>query len=220
MRDNSDVRFAFVSGGKDPDEVLKTGGENAMKRIIDSATPLIDFLWETTNKNYLVSTPGGRSQAEKYLKSQIEKIVDVDFKREIENEYNSRKFNQWHKWKKNKDNTPQIDLPPVDYITQKTLVYIVNAYPELVERYGEFLSSLNIDFDAQTNNDSLLDIKAAERYIVSLKLQRYIQKLNKDKKEFIQMALSGNAGAKSQIEKIDSDIKTANEKLESLINIE
>ncbi len=220
LRDNSVVRFAFVSGGKDPDEVLKTGGENAMKKIIDSATPLIDFLWDTTNKTYLVSTPGGRSQAEKYLKSQIEKIVDADFKHEIENEYDSRKFNQWHKWKKNKENIPQIDLPPVDYMTQKTLVYIVNTYPELVERYGEFLSSLNIDFDTQTNSDSLLDIKAAERYIVSLKLQRYIQKLNKDKKELIQMALSGDSGAKSQIEKIDSDIKTANEKLESLINIE
>ena len=38
--------------------------------------------------------------------------------------------------------------------------------------------------------------------------------------QFIQMALSGDTGAKSQIEKIDSDIKTANEKLESLINIE
>ena len=26
LRDNSDVKFAFVSGGKDPDEILKTGG--------------------------------------------------------------------------------------------------------------------------------------------------------------------------------------------------
>ena len=220
LRDNSDVRFAFVSGGKDPDEVLKTGGENAMKRIIDSATPLIDFLWETTNKNYLVSTPGGRSQAEKYLKSQIEKIVDVDFKREIENEYNSRKFNQWHKWKKNKDNTPQIDLPPVDYITQKTLVYIVNTYPELVERYGEFLSSLNVNFDAHSSNDLNLDLKSSEKYIVSLKLNKYIEKLKNDKKELIQMALLGDIGTTTQIEKIDNDIKIANEKLEELINME
>ena len=222
LRDNSDVRFAFVSGGKDPDEVLKTGGENAMKKIIDSATPLIDFLWDTTNKTYLVSTPGGRSQAKKFLKSCTDKIVDIDLRKEAENEFFNKRKIKWndYDWNKRKDDTQQIDLPSVDDMTQKTLVYIVNTYPELVERYGEFLSSLNIDFDTQTNNDSLLDIKAAERYIVSLKLQRYIQKLNKDKKELIQMALSGDSGAKSQIEKIDSDIKTANEKLESLINIE
>ena len=190
-----------------------------MRKIIDSATPLIDFLWDTSNKTYLVSTPGGRSQAEKFLKSQIEKITDNDFRREIENEYNSRKFNQWHKWRKNDNKTPQIDLPSVDDITRKTLVYIVNTYPELVERYGEFLSLLNIDFDSDVSNESKLDLKSAEKYIVSLKLKHYIEKLQSDKKELIQLMLSGDSGVKSQIEKIDSDIVSANEKLETLINI-
>ena len=45
LRDTSDVKFAFVSGGKDPDEILKTSGENAMRKIIDDAVPLVDFLW-------------------------------------------------------------------------------------------------------------------------------------------------------------------------------
>ena len=219
LRDNSDVRIAFVTGGKDPDELLKSGGESAMRKIIDSATPLIDFLWDTTNKTYLVSTPGGRSQAEKFLKSQIEKITDNDFRREIENEYNSRKFNQWHKWSRDNNKTPQIDLPSVDDITRKTLVYIVNTYPELVERYGEFLSLLNIDFDSDVSNESKLDLKSAEKYIVSLKLKHYIEKLQSDKKELIQLMLSGDSSVKSQIEKIDSDIVSANEKLETLINI-
>ena len=61
-------RFAFVNGGKDPDEILKTSGESAMRKIIDDAVPLVDFLWEITNKKFLTNTPGGRSQAEKFLK--------------------------------------------------------------------------------------------------------------------------------------------------------
>ena len=220
LRDNSDVRFAFVTGGKDPDEVLKSGGESAMRKIIDSATPLIDFLWQTINKNYIVSTPGGRSQAEKFLKSQIEKITDIDFRREIENEYDTRKFNEWHKWRKNKDNAPQIELPAIDDMTKKTLVYIVNTYPELVERYGEFLSGLNIDFDSEIVTDAKLDLKSSEKYIVSLKLNRYIDKLKNDRTALIQMALAGDSSAKDQIIKIDSDIASANEKLENLMNME
>lgn len=220
LRDNSDVRFAFVTGGKDPDEVLKTGGESAMRKIIDDATPLIDFLWQTTNKNYLVSTPGGRSQAEKFLKTQIEKITDIDFRREIENEYDTRKFNEWHKWRKNKDNAPKIELPSVDDITRKTLIYIVNTFPELVERYGEFLTSLNIDFDSDEMTDAKLDLKSSEKYIVSLKLNRYIEKLNNDKKELVVQMLAGDAGAREQIAQIDSEIASANEKLENLINID
>ena len=68
LRDNSEIKFAFVTGGKDPDEILKNSGESAMHKIIDSATPLIDFLWDNVNKNYLINTPGGRAQAEKFLK--------------------------------------------------------------------------------------------------------------------------------------------------------
>ena len=220
LRDNSDVRFAFVTGGKDPDEVLKTGGESAMRKIIDSSVGIIDFLWETTNKNYLVSTPGGRSQAEKFLKNQIEKITDIDFRREIENEYDARKFNQWHKWSKKKNDTTNIELPPVDDVTKNTLVYIVNKFPETVEQYGEFLSSLNIDFDAENITDFNFDTKSAEKYIVSLKLQRYIQQLNQELKEILPLALSGDTGAAARMNEIKNEIKSANENRDKLINIE
>ena len=220
LRDNSDVRFAFVTGGKDPDEVLKTGGTDAMKKIINSSVGIIDFLWDTTNKNYIVSTPGGRSQAEKFLKSQIDKIVDTDFRREIENEYDSRKFNQWHKWSKKKNDAADIELPSVDDVTKNTLIYIVNRFPEIVEQYGDFLSTLNIDFDAHVVNELNFDAKAAEKFIVSLKLQRYITRLNNDKKSVLQLALAGDAGAGGLIKDLDDELKSANEKLEKLMNME
>ena len=220
LRDNSDVRFAFVTGGKDPDEVLKTGGTDAMKKIINSSIGIIDFLWDTTNKNYIVSTPGGRSQAEKFLKGQIDKIVDTDFRREIENEYDSRKFNQWHKWSKKKNDAADIELPSVDDVTKNTLIYIVNRFPEIVEQYGDFLSTLNIDFDTPVVNELNFDAKAAEKFIVSLKLQRYITRLNNDKKSVLQLALAGDAGAGGLIKDLDDELKSANEKLEKLMNME
>ena len=220
LRDNSDVRFAFVTGGKDPDEVLKTGGMDAMKKIIDSSVGIIDFLWDTTNKTYLTSTPGGRSQAEKFLKGQIDKIVDTDFRREIENEYDSRKFNQWHKWSKKKNDAANIELPSVDDVTKNTLIYIVNRFPEIVEQYGDFLSTLNIDFDTPVIVELNFDAKAAEKFIVSLKLQRYIARLNNDKKAVLQLALSGDAGASTLIKDLDDELKSANEKLEKLMNME
>ncbi|MDR0727048.1 MAG: DNA primase, partial [Rickettsiales bacterium] len=42
LRDNSDIRFAFMPHGADPDDVLKSsGGIDAMKKVIDSAQPLV-----------------------------------------------------------------------------------------------------------------------------------------------------------------------------------
>ena len=106
LRDNSDVKFAFVTGGKDPDEILRKEGKSGMENIINNAIPLVDFLWNIANKNYLVNTPSGKVQAEKFLKSHTDKITDNLLKSEYEHEYDKRKFNEWHKWKKSRSPFP------------------------------------------------------------------------------------------------------------------
>ncbi len=217
VRDNSDIRFAFVSGGKDPDEVLKSGGVDAMQKIINDATPLVDFIWDLANKNYIVATPGGRTQAEKFLKNKTEKIADPDLRREYEQEYNSRKFNQWHKWKKdNKKDAPVV--PQIDDLTQNTLVFITNKFPEIAERYADFLATLNISFDGVAPELNL-DLRGAEKYIVSLKLQKYLQKLQAQKKELMTQMLSGDSDAGEKLAKINQEIVRATEKLDQLIAI-
>ena len=217
LRDTSDIKFAFVSGGKDPDEILKSGGIDAMKKIIDDAMPLVDFLWEIVNKNYVVSTPGGRTQAEKFLDAQLEKISDPDLRKHYKQEYDKRKFQNWQSWKKT-TKTIEIKLPDIDAITKNTLVYIVNYFPELAERYLDFLGSLGVDFDG-TAPVLNMDITAAEKYIVSLKLQRYIEKLNITKKELTARLLAGDESVRDEITDTDAKIDGAKEKLEILITI-
>lgn len=217
IRDTSDVRFAFVSGGKDPDEILKSGGADAMRKIIDEAVALTDFLWELANKNYIVSTPGGRAQAEKFLDGQIEKIADPELRKQYKQEYDKRKFQNWHSWKR-VPKTVNIKLPDIDAITKNTLVYIVNKYPELAERYLDFLVTLGVDFDG-TAPDLNMDVGAAEKYIVSLKLQRYLEKLNAQKREFTNQLLAGDESAREEIKRINDEIEKYNEKLEVLISI-
>ena len=217
IRDTSDVRFAFVSGGKDPDEILKSGGADAMRKIIDDAVALTDFLWELANKNYIVSTPGGRAQAEKFLDGQIEKIADPELRKQYKQEYDKRKFQNWHSWKR-VPKTVNIKLPDIDAITKNTLVYIVNKYPELAERYLDFLVTLGVDFDG-TAPDLNMDVGAAEKYIVSLKLQRYLEKLNAQKREFTNQLLAGDDSAREEIQRINDEIEKYNEKLEVLISI-
>lgn len=219
LRDTSDVKFAFVSGGKDPDEIIKNGGVDAMQKIIDDAMPLVEFLWKITNENFVVSTPGGRVQAEKFLQAELEKIQDVDLRREMEKEYAGRKFNEWRKWKKT-DDIVKIKLPDVDTLTRNTLVFIVNTYPELVERYGDFLATLNIDFGGNVV-DLSMDQAQAEKYIVSLKLQRYLEQLNIRKREITAQMLSGGDAdeLRAEMAGVDADIQKAQARLEALVNI-
>jgi DNA primase len=217
LRDNSDVRFAFVSGGKDPDEILKNQGEPAMKKIIDNAVPLIDFLWDNVNKNYLINTPNGRTQADKFLKDCLSKITDKIFQNEIEQEYNGRKFNQWHKWKKQKY-TPEIELPDIDSMTVKVIKSIVQTYPEISEKHLDFLSSLNISFDEDAPKSDLSP-ENAEKFIISLKMQRYIQKLKQEKEQVLSDALNNSESNIEKITEIDNKIKETQNKLETLLDM-
>ncbi len=216
LRDNSDIKFAFVTGGKDPDEVLKTSGPDAMRQILDSATPLVDYLWQIANTDFIVSTPGGRTQAEKFLKNELQKITDPALRSEIEKEYDARKFNSWHKWKKTTTDK-KINLPQIDAISRNTLIYIINTYPELAERYGDFLSTLNIDFDAPVQLMQM-DIGAAEKFIVSVKLQKYLEKLQQQKKDLTARLLSGD-NVQNEIADVDAKIIAAGEKMDKLISI-
>lgn len=217
IRDNSDIKFAFVTGGKDPDEILKKSGKDAMDTIINNATGLTDFIWEIANKNYIVSTPGGRAQAEKFLKSQTDKITDIALRAEYEKEYNSRKFNQWHKWSR-KPNTPEIAVPEIDAITRNTLVFITNKYPDVAERYAEFLATLNISLDGDAPELNL-DAVAAEKYIVSLKLQKYLERLRNEQKELTAAALGGDAAATEKLAAINSEIARITDKQDQLISM-
>ena len=216
LRDNSDVKFAFVTGGKDPDEILKTQGKSAMQKIIDNAVPFVDFLWETANKNYLTNTPGGRAQAEKFLKDCTSKITDKILQNEIESEYNSRKFNQWHKWKKT-EYKPEIELPDTDNMNINIIKSIVQTYPEISEKFGDFLMSLNISFDEDVQKTNMT-LAEAEKFIVSFKLQQYIKKLNQERTEIINNALKNNIENLEILNEINQKINNANEKLEKLID--
>ena len=217
LRDTSDVRFAFVTGGKDPDEVLKSGGTTAMQKIIDASTGLTDFLWTLANTGLNRSPPGARTQAEKFIKQKTDKITDQHLRAEYEQEYNQRIFNQWHKWKRQSQNIPKIDMPGVDDITKKTVIFIVNQYPEIAERYGDFLATLNINFDDNAP-DMNIDEKSAEKYIVSLKLQKYMARLQSQKRDLTARLLAGE-NVRDEIAVLDEQINTAMQKMDALISI-
>ena len=218
IRDNSEVKFAFITGGKDPDEILrKSDGRTIMNKIIDNAMPLVDFLWQITNTNFLTKTPAGRARAEKFLKQELDKIQDKTLKYEYEQEYDNRKFQNWYKWKKD-NKTSNITVPEIDTVIKNTLVYIINKFPEMAERYGDFLNKFNLDLDTDVKPEINFDLKQSERYIISLKLQKYIESLEKQKQDLIINGLTTGSDVTVEIQRIEEEIQKMKSKQDLLIN--
>jgi DNA primase len=55
------MRFCLLPGKMDPDDVIRTGGAGAMRKLLEGAVSLADFLWrrETEGKNF--ETPESRA---------------------------------------------------------------------------------------------------------------------------------------------------------------
>jgi DNA primase len=224
IRSDSDIRFAFMPRGADPDEVLKSsGGTDAMKKIIGGAQPLVDFFWDTANKTYLTSTPGGRNQAAEFIKKELEKIADIGLRAEFTKEYEGRKFNQWHKWKKPSADSrqPAAAVPETNALARRTLSHIAAAHPELIEKHSEFLISAGITFDDSQPlaDDFQMTSDDAEKFIVSLKLKKYLERLNAEKKELTNQLLAGDESARTALSSIDSEITKSAERLDKISGI-
>ena len=96
---------------------------------------------------------------------------------------------------------------------------IVQTYPELAEKYMDFLVSLNISFDDNVQKTEL-SLNNAEKFIVSFKLQRYIKSLNKEKTELLSnIPENADEDYRNKLKEIDKNIIEANEKLELLLDI-
>ncbi len=208
VRNNSDIKFVFMPNGTDPDDVLKSpDGVNNMKKFIDSAQPIVDFIWDNANKNFVVSTPGGRNQADNFLKNILEKISDKSLKYEYEQEYKSRKFNQWHKWSKTK-NTVNISMPNIDERTLETLSSIIDNYPQIAEEYFDFLSNIKIPNTHSVEN--ILSLEDAKKFVFSFQLKTEMENLQALQKELTLQLLNGDMSVSNQL----SDTKTKIDEIE------
>lgn len=225
IRDNSEIKFAFMPKGSDPDEILKQpSGAEHMKNIIDSALGTIDFLWDFVNKNFNTATPNGKTQGEKWIAKWLEKITDTRLREMLKVEIDNLVWQNWKKIKNKKETdiaaARAIELPQIDDITNKTLAAIIETYPELAERYGDFLTTLNMNLGIRNQESGIKSsIQDAEKFIVSLKLKKYLEKLNADKKELTTKLLSGDDSIKPALTAINTEIEKQSERLKKIMDI-
>ena len=104
-------------------------------------------------------------------------------------------------------------------VTKNTLVYIVNNFENIATQYADFLASLNISFDGNAPDLSWNETQA-EKFIVSLKLQRYRMALEQELKTKTQAMINGENITNEDLADIKKKITNINQKLEKLLYIE
>ncbi|MEM8843223.1 MAG: DNA primase, partial [Pseudomonadota bacterium] len=70
------LRFCLMPEGKDPDDLIKAGGPEAMQAALDAALPLVEMLWRREAEAEPVDTPERRAAMDARLREALGMIRD------------------------------------------------------------------------------------------------------------------------------------------------
>ncbi|MBM3519558.1 MAG: toprim domain-containing protein, partial [Alphaproteobacteria bacterium] len=76
LKPGHSLKFAFMPGCQDPDDLLKAEGPAAVRAVVEGAQPLSDVLWQRALADNDRATPERRAQFERDLRAQVAGIGD------------------------------------------------------------------------------------------------------------------------------------------------
>jgi DNA primase len=75
------LRFALLPAGQDPDDLIRSGGHDAMAAVIAAARPLVDMIWVRETESGVFDTPERRAALEAKLREIARSIADESVRR-------------------------------------------------------------------------------------------------------------------------------------------
>ncbi|MFY9657690.1 MAG: DNA primase, partial [Methylocystis sp.] len=84
------LRFVLLTGGQDPDELLRSGGAAAVAEALRQPLPLVEMLWRRETEGQALDTPERRAALERRLRELAAQIRDPALRRHYERDLEQR----------------------------------------------------------------------------------------------------------------------------------
>lgn len=85
------LRFALLPPGQDPDDVVRSGGMEAVRAVVAASRPLIDLVWTRETDGLPLDSPERRAALDARLKAHLARIADVGLRGHWEAELRTRR---------------------------------------------------------------------------------------------------------------------------------
>jgi DNA primase len=155
LKSGYSFNFAFLPDGKDPDEVIASGGKEAFLYEVQRAVPLADVLWDREVTAAPIDTPERKAALEKRLEDLVELIPDARVKRAYQLKFRLKLSSLF--WKSERQTLAaaqgeQLALPKSDGDLagiERIVLGMAVEYPDLFERALERI--ITLDFGVAAN---------------------------------------------------------------------
>ena len=82
------LRFCLMPEGLDPDDLIRTEGAAAMRRLVEDAVPMVHLLWRRETDAKVFDSPERRAALDKSLREAIRRVRDPSLRRHYGDEIN------------------------------------------------------------------------------------------------------------------------------------
>lgn len=169
LKPGHSMRFALLPKEQDPEDILRQSGAEAMNRLLQSACPLDELLWQQEISRGGWHTPERRAQLEQSIQRLVARIQDHKVRAFYQSAMRTRVRKLFFGSKKEASASISARRSALTGASEQTrrrvrlLLYLGVRFPELIERYGEELSALDIsDPEADAVRDILLETASSE----------------------------------------------------------
>ncbi|HET7912697.1 MAG TPA: DNA primase, partial [Pseudolabrys sp.] len=90
LRPGKSLRFALLPQGQDPDDLVRSGGREAVSDVIGAARPLAEMLWARETEGHTFDTPERRAALEARVNDVTATIADEAVRRYYRQDFNAR----------------------------------------------------------------------------------------------------------------------------------
>lgn len=90
------LRFALLPEGRDPDDLLREGGPEAMEAVLREALPLVEMLWRSAIEGKALDSPERRAGLDADLREMLRRIPDTGLRRHYGEAFAERRAALFH----------------------------------------------------------------------------------------------------------------------------
>jgi DNA primase len=90
LKPGKSLKFALLPQGQDPDDLVRSGGREAVNDVIGSARPLADMLWARETEGHTFETPERRAALEARVNEVTSGVGDEAVRRYYRQDFNAR----------------------------------------------------------------------------------------------------------------------------------